>query len=125
MAPEFTEPRFTGEIRGGFALFDAALEKHQHICDLARRRPQIQMRLKLRERQLDRVQREVGCFVVRVGGAVSKFQTYRLEAGSAMLHKLAHSLRCGVRPAAGGMFQQGSRLAHTAAGSTDSNAARG
>ena len=63
-----SQPRLVGKVRGWYALLDAPLEKPDDLrclrgSDRARGGEMLQ-------RKLQRVQRQINCFVAGIGGAV-------------------------------------------------------
>ena len=80
---ELAEPRFARQIRGRDALVDAARQQRRELAALGMGELRVEERLEPIERQMQRVQQQVGGLVVGVGRAVTEREPASLKRDTA------------------------------------------
>ena len=89
---EIAEPRLVREVGGGHALVDPALEELRDLRALGLREPRVEERLEPVERQVQRVQQQIGRLVVGVVGAVAERELRLAEARDGEAQPVAQRL---------------------------------
>ena len=93
MEPEIAEPRLVSEVCGRDALVDPAREELAEISLLSLRQLGVQKRLEPVERQVQRVQQQVGSFVVGLVAAVAEVELCLAEARYGLAQPVAQRLQ--------------------------------
>ncbi len=85
----FAQPGFIGNVSGRNAIGAAFFNHLQYGVDFMRQQARVEKRLDLVQRQLQRMQDQVGRLIQRVAAAVAEEQAGGIEAGNCIAQQVA------------------------------------